>query len=233
MNKMVNKLDNFMHAIGYIFHDPKLLMQALTHPSLNLHNCAESNNNQRLEFLGDRVLGLVIADALFERDPHAKEGLLAPRFNALVRRETCADVARSVSLGEVLKIGRSETLSGGHTKDALLADGIEAVIAAIYLDGGFANAQRVILNLWQYYIEETVQGDLRDAKTRLQEWAQARKLALPCYTEVRREGPDHAPLFTIRAEIQSLTATEASARSKRTAEQAAAHALLEQVQKNP
>ena len=178
------------------------------------------------------MLGLVIAEALFNADSTAREGLLAPRFNALVRRETCTEVACSVNLSAVLKIGRSEMLSGNRSKDALLADAIEAVIAAIYLDSGFESARLMILRLWQKHID-TVEVDSRDAKTILQEWAQAQGLDLPCYTEIKREGPDHAPLFTIQAEISPGRTAEASANSKRNTEQAAAKALLAELQITP
>ena len=212
----------FVRRLGHDFADPGLLIQALTHGSI----ASETRpDNQRLEFLGDRVLGLVMAEALLEADPAAAEGLLAPRYNALVRKETCADVARQVDLGTVLRLGRSEMLSGGRRKDALLGDAVEAVIAAVYLDGGFAAARRVILRLWGDRIA-TVKADARDPKTSLQEWAQARRLPPPAYVEIAREGPDHGPRFTIEARLASGASERASAASKRAAEQEAARALL-------
>ena len=138
-------IEQFEKRLGYRFHTLSHLQEALTHPS---RGSATRQDNQRLEFLGDRVLGLVMAQALLERDPKASEGLLAPRYNALVRKETCASVARDIDIGAVLKLGRSEMMSGGRRKDALLADALEAVIAAIYLDGGFEAAQQVI-GRWQ------------------------------------------------------------------------------------
>ena len=189
------------------------------------------DDNQRLEFLGDRVLGLVMAEALLALDPGATEGQLAPRFNALVRKETCADVAREIDLGTVLKLGRSEMLSGGRRKQALLGDAIEAVIAAVYLDGGFDAARGLVLRLWGGRIE-TVEEDARDAKTALQEWAQARKLAPPKYVTTARSGPDHAPVFTIAARLDNGAEASATAPSKRAAEQAAATSLLAQLEKN-
>jgi ribonuclease-3 len=178
-----------------------------------------------MEFLGDRVLGLVMAEALLGLDTGASEGQLAPRFNALVRKETCAEVARQIDLGAVLRLGRSEMLSGGRRKQALLGDAIEAVIAAVYLDAGFDAAKALILRLWGDRLH-MVEEDARDAKTALQEWAQARGLKPPSYEELRREGPDHAPLFTIAARLESGASKTATAGSKRQAEQAAAQALL-------
>jgi ribonuclease-3 len=186
------------------------------------------DDNQRLEFLGDRVLGLVMAEALLKADPNAPEGLLAPRYNALVRRETCADVARGIDLGAVLKLGRSEMKSGGRRKEALLADAMEAVIAAIYQDGGFDAARAAILRLWGARINN-VADDARDAKTALQEWAQARGEVPPQYVEIDRSGPDHQPVFTIEVRLASGPSEIATAGSKRHAEQAAATALLKKV----
>lgn len=186
------------------------------------------DDNQRLEFLGDRVLGLVMAEALLKADPNAPEGLLAPRYNALVRRETCADVARGIDLGAVLKLGRSEMKSGGRRKEALLADAMEAVIAAIYQDGGFDAARAAILRLWGARINN-VADDARDAKTALQEWAQARGEVPPQYVEIDRSGPDHQPVFTIEVRLASGPREKATASSKRHAEQAAATALLKKV----
>ncbi len=220
--KLSADLKAFSGRIGHEFSQPDLLVRALTHGSIS---SSTRPDNQRLEFLGDRVLGLVMAEALLSADKGASEGLLAPRFNALVRKETCADVAREVDLGAVLKLGRSEMLSGGRRKQALLGDAMEAVIAAVYLDGGFTAAQRMILRLWGKRIE-TVEDDARDAKTSLQEWAQARGLKPPKYVETGRIGPDHAPVFTIAAQLDNGEEASATAPSKRAAEQAAAKALL-------
>ena len=187
------------------------------------------DDNQRLEFLGDRVLGLVMSEALLNADPNATEGQLAPRFNALVRKETCADVARQIDLGAVLKLGRSEMLTGGRRKEALLADATEAVIAAVYLDAGFEVARDLVLALWGARIAN-VEADARDPKTALQEYAQGKGEPPPKYVEVSRSGPDHAPIFTIEARLQSGASEQAQAPSKRQAEQAAAKSLLARVQ---
>ncbi|MCD1627240.1 MAG: ribonuclease III [Paracoccaceae bacterium] len=212
--------------IGHVFQRPELLVRAVTHSSMS---SATRDDNQRLEFLGDRVLGLVMAEALLAHDRAATEGQLAPRYNALVRKEACADVARQIDLGDVLKLGRSEMISGGRRKLALLGDAMEAVIAAVYLDSGFEAARTVILQLWGDRIG-TVEQDARDAKTALQEWAQARGLPPPNYIELHRSGPDHAPVFTMSAQLDNGEAESATAGSKRQAEQAAAKALLDRLE---
>ncbi len=220
--KLGSELRAFEARIGYSFSTPELLVEAVTHASMS---SSTRNDNQRLEFLGDRVLGLVMAQALIEADPNASEGALAPRFNALVRKETCADVAREIDLGAVVRLGRSETVSGGRRKLALLGDAIEAVIAAVYLDSGFQAARDMVLRLWADRITQ-VDDDARDAKTSLQEWAQARSLSPPEYIEIDRNGPDHAPIFTIMAQLSTGVKGSATAGSKREAQQGAARALM-------
>ena len=209
-----------------MFSKPELLVRAVTHASIGT---ITRPDNQRLEFLGDRVLGLVMAEALLAADPQAREGQLAPRFNALVRKETCADVARQIALGDVLKLGRSEMLTGGRRKEALLGDAMEAVIAAVYQDAGFDAARSLVLRLWGQRIA-AVEPDARDAKTSLQEWAQARGMTPPAYIEAGRSGPDHAPVFTVRVTLDNGEAAEATAGSKRLAEQAAARTLLGRIE---
>lgn len=226
--KLSADLQAFCGRLGYDFTKPDFLVRSVTHSSMV---SPHRDDNQRLEFLGDRVLGLVMAEALLAADPGAPEGLLAPRFNALVRREACADVARQIDLGAVLKLGRSEMKSGGRRKEALLADAMEAVIAAVYQDGGFDAARRVILHLWGKRVGD-VADDARDAKTSLQEWAQARGEVPPNYVEVARSGPDHQPVFTIEVRLASGSSEQATAGSKRHAEQAAAAALLQKVEQS-
>ena len=223
--KLSADLQAFCQRIGHQFENPELLIRALTHASMT---SANRSNNERLEFLGDRVLGLVMAEALFAADRGATEGQMAPRFNALVRKETCADVARSIDLGVVLKLGRSEMKSGGRRKAALLADAMEAVIAAVYRDAGFDFARDMVLRLWGERIHQ-VDADARDAKTALQEWAQARGMKTPAYVEVARDGPDHAPQFTIEVRLGDGLSERAEAASKRQAEQQAAKALMERL----
>ena len=226
--KIAADLVAFSARIGHEFSRPELLVEAVTHASISSTN---RSDNQRLEFLGDRILGLVMAEALLDADPDAREGTLAPRFNALVRKETCADVARQIDLGDVLKLGRSEMISGGRRKLALLGDAMEAVIAAVYLDAGFDVARDFILRAWGARIQ-SVDQDARDPKSALQEWAQARKMDPPKYKLLRREGADHAPMFTIVAILDTGERAEAKAPSKRQAEQAAASALLIKVDQN-
>ena len=208
--------------MGHEFRRPDLLLRAVTHASISSETRPD---NQRLEFLGDRVLGLVVAEALLTADPGATEGQLAPRYNALVRKETCADVARDCGLGHVLKLGRSEMMSGGRRKDALLGDAMEALIAAVYQDAGYDAARVLVLRLWGERIG-AVAADARDAKTSLQEWAQARSMAPPAYTETGRSGPDHQPVFTVTVTLDNGHSETAQAGSKRVAEQQAARALL-------
>lgn len=202
--------------------DAALLQQALTHRSAS---SPARPDNQRLEFLGDRVLGLVMAEELHARHPGEAEGKLAPRFNELVRKETCAEVAEEIGLGEHLRLGRSETLSGGRRKTALLADAMEALIAAVYLDQGLEAARVAILRLWGKRMSQQREAP-RDAKTAIQEWAQGRGLPPPSYIEIGRSGPDHAPVFTIEARLADGRTATGQAPSKRGAEQEAAAAML-------
>jgi ribonuclease-3 len=224
--KPAAELIAFAKRLGHDFQQPELLIQAMTHSSLS---SATRGDNQRLEFLGDRVLGLAISDALFRKDTEAAEGLLAPRFNALVRKETCADIAISIQLGDALKMGRSEMLSGGRRKMAILGDAMEAVIGAVYLDAGFDTACAMVVRLWQNNIDNAAE-DARDPKTTLQEWAQARKLPTPKYIETGRTGPDHAPIFTIEVSVETGQSASAQATSKRAASQEAAADLLRQLE---
>jgi len=223
--KLSAELVAFCARIGHDFDRPDLLREALTHPSFAT---PQRPDNQRLEFLGDRVLGLAMSEALLAADPKASEGQLAPRFNALVRKEALAEVAQTIDLGVVLKLGRSEMLSGGRRKDAILADALEAVIAAVYLDAGFNAARALVRRLWGPRIA-LVREDARDAKTMLQEWAQARGHPAPEYLELGRDGPPHAPVFTMEVRLPDGSAAQASAGAKRAAEQLAAKALLTQL----
>jgi ribonuclease-3 len=210
--------------LGHDFAGPELLVEALTHPSMG-----GGAQNQRFEFLGDRVLGLVIAEALLAQDPEAEEGRLAPRFNALVRKETCAEIATEIDLGAALRMGRSEMLTGGRRKQAILGDAMEAVIAAVYLDAGLEAARALILRHWRARIAAA--PDQRpDAKTALQEWAQARGLPPPDYLDLDRSGPDHAPHFTVAVALETGARAEAGAPSKRAAQQEAARLLLDRLE---
>jgi ribonuclease-3 len=215
-------LQRFSARLGHRFQDEGLLRQALTHASAATK---KDNDNQRLEFLGDRVLGLVISQALFEADRSAREGQLAPRFNALVRKEACAEIAEQINLGEALMLGRSEMRSGGRRKMALLGDAMEAVIAAVYLDAGFSTAQKLVLRLWGERVQ-TAQERAIDPKSSLQEWAQARGIPTPVYKDIDRSGPDHKPVFVVEAVLETGQAARGEAASKKAAQVQAAAALL-------
>ena len=209
---------------GYVFADKALLDGALTHISA-LSGKNRVDSYQRLEFLGDHVLGLVVSDLLFRGFPNADEGELSRRLADLVRKETCADVARSIDLGAAIKLGASEANAGGRERIAILADVCEALIGAVFLDGGYQSAVAVVEQLWGERLR-TPASPVRDPKTALQEWAQARGLPTPSYREIARTGPHHDPEFRVAVLLPELTPAEGLGRSKRAAEQAAAAALL-------
>lgn len=211
--------------LGYRFKNEALLVRALTHSSLRGARKVREDN-ERLEFVGDRVLGLAIVELLEETYPAATEGELARHLNRLVRGETCANVARTLGLGEFLMLSDSEAGSGGRLKATILADAVEAVLGAIFLEAGFNKARDVVRRLWEN--EDVSFGHAAaDPKSALQEWAQGQGLQLPSYIEVERTGPDHAPQFTSEVRIRGKAPARGQGASKRAAEQAAATALLE------
>lgn len=212
-------------TIGYTFRDPALLEQALTHISALKGAQGRAASYQRLEFLGDHVLGLAVSDMLFRAFPKADEGELSRRLADLVRRETCADVARVIDVGAALRLGASEAGSGGRMRVAILADVCEAVIGAVYLDGGFKAASAFVERFWSERMRKPARP-LRDPKTILQEWAQARGLPTPSYREIERTGPHHDPEFRVSVALPDREPAEGRGRSKRAAEQAAASAML-------
>ena len=221
--------------LGHDFATPALLAEALTHPSAltadrgrGRRDKITNHGYERLEFLGDRVLGLVIAELLWRRFPDEPEGLLTQRHTHLVRREALARVALSIGLGQHLVLSRAERAAGAAANPAILADACEAIIAAIYLDGGYDAAGGFIRRHWQPLIG-AMEAPPRDPKTMLQEWAQARGLGLPRYELVATSGPDHAPQFTVAASIAGGTPATASGPAKRRAEAGAAAALLERL----
>ena len=219
--------DALSRALDHAFSDPALLREALTHPSTDPQDRGGARfGYERLEFLGDRVLGLVIADWLLERFPDEPEGSLARRHTGLVRRETLAQVARSIGLGAHLILSPGEAEAGGRENDAILADCCEAVIAALYIDGGLTAARDFIRGAFADAIDRHERPP-QDAKTALQEWAQARGLPLPDYREVSRSGPDHKPVFEIEVSIAGHPPATASGSSKRVAERQAAGLLLD------
>lgn len=216
-------------VLGHSFARVDLLAQALTHPSVDLgRRRTRSTQYERLEFLGDRVLGLVVAEMLFLGFPDEAEGEMARRFTALVRREAVARIALSIGLDERLQLARGDDEAGARTNPGLLADACEAVIGALYADAGFEVAARFVRSRWQPLMDEDIRPP-KDAKTALQEWAQARGRPLPAYRLVRSDGPAHHPDFLIEVEVEGEAAAQGRGTSKRAAEQAAAHTLLEKV----
>ncbi len=211
-------------TIGYSFTDPALLEQALTHISA-LKGEGRGASYQRLEFLGDHVLGLAISEMLFRAFPRANEGELSRRLADLVRRESCADVARTIDLGAALRLGASEASAGGRLRVAILADVCESLIGAVFLDGGYEAASAFVERFWSDRMRAPARP-LRDPKTILQEWAQAHGLPTPSYREIERTGPHHDPEFRVAVTLPNREAAEGKGRSKRAAEQAAAAAML-------
>jgi ribonuclease III len=212
-------------VLQHDFNDGSLLAAALTHGS------ATGITYERLEFLGDRVLGLVIADWLYADFPKESEGVLNRRMSDLVRRETCASVARDIGVLPHIKLERAARAAGVQHSDNVLGDVCEALIAALYLDGGMAAAERFIRNHWGKLMDSKTPG-IKDAKSALQEWAQGRGLPLPDYKLVGQSGPDHAPLFDIEVQLPGLAPVVASAPSKQEAQKRAAADMLAQVDKS-
>ncbi len=214
--------------VQHRFGDRSVLVEALTHPSATRRGKNAPRNNQRLEFLGDRVLGLIVAHLLIARFPQEDEGPLSRRHAALVRRETLAEIAGDFGLGDMLIFARSEEAGNGRVNPSILADALEALIGALYLDGGLEPAERFVREQWEPRVSGMGQPP-RDAKTALQEWAQGRGLSLPTYTLIDTSGPAHAPRFEVQVALADFAPMVASASSKRQAEQAAAKALLDAV----
>ena len=227
------------HIIGYEFARRELFEEALTHPSVPApERCRRrcrtpvKRSYERLEFLGDRVLGLVVADCLWNRFEGEPEGDLTRRHTHFVRREALVRVAETIGLGRYIVLSRAEATAGAAGNPGILADACEALIAAIYLDGGFEAASTFVRRFWEPLIEE-MQEPPRDPKTALQEWVQARGLPLPAYELVATSGPDHAPLFTVTASVAGADPATATASSKRSAEAKAAAILLDRLAVKP
>ncbi|HEX6959783.1 MAG TPA: ribonuclease III [Ferrovibrio sp.] len=237
-------LDQLQRALGHRFADPRLLEEALVHPSANPRRSRSKSARQknaeaappirdynRLEFIGDRVLGLVVATLLAERFPQAEAGDLALRYNALVKQESLARFAQSLGLGDFIQLSRSERDSGGAGKPAILADACEAVVAALYLDGGLKVAESFVRRYMEPLLGDFAAGATKDAKTALQEWAAARGLAAPRYDVVSQEGPPHEPRFTVSVRLGDGEPEIGQGGSKRAAEQEAAGRLLARLQR--
>ena len=209
--------------LGHSFADPALAERALTHVSAPN---ARGASYQRLEFLGDRVLGLVVSEMLYEAYPDAPEGDLSVRLARLVRREACAEVAESWDVGPHVEMGQGEARGGGRKKAAILGDVCESLIGAVFLDGGFDAARALVRRHWENRMRADA-APIQDAKTAVQEWAQARGLATPIYSEVERSGPAHLPRFVMQVELDGYEPERGEASSKRAAEQEAAKAFLD------
>jgi ribonuclease-3 len=218
-------VDKLQERIGYKFRNKLMLQEALTHASA-AHGQKGHANYERLEFLGDRVLGLAVAEYLFDAVPKAPEGELARRFNNLVRKETCAQIAEELDLGPLIKLGDSEAVGGGRRKRTILGDCCEALLGAIYLDGGWEPVKKVIIKFWAPRAAEAIAVPV-DAKTALQEWVQGSgETKLPRYVKVASCGPDHAPSFVYEVRVDGLEPSRGEGSSRRAAEQAAAAAML-------
>jgi len=215
--------ERLCRALGYRFSNESLVEMALTHRS------AGGSNNERLEFLGDSILGFVIADELYRRQGKASEGQLSRLRSGLVRRESLAEVARGLEIGNYLILGQGELCSGGQTRDSILADALEALLAAIYLDGGYEAARKIVLSLFQERLKGiSPEGQLKDPKTRLQEYLQSRRLDLPSYEIIEVSGEAHDQVFRVCCRIGGLDMERrASGSSRRRAEQAAAEKILQ------
>ena len=217
-------LQQFFERLGFAFKDRALIELALTHASAR-PSLKPNEDNERLEFLGDRVLGLAIAELLTQTFPEASEGELARRYNQLVRAETCAEIAKEWELGQLISMSGGEAESGGRGKKTILANACEAVLGAIFIEGGYQAARDVVFRFWATELA-SLDLALPDAKSILQEWAQGRRLSLPRYVEIAREGPDHKPRFTTEVQIDGVAPERGHGANKRAAEQAAALAML-------
>jgi len=230
MNARAAAVTELESRLGYRFEDKSLLDRALTHSSAG-DGLRKIVHNERLEFLGDRVLGLCTAETLMAQFPEAREGDLSQRYNMLVNRQACAQAARQMGLGPALRLAGGETRRGGREQDTILADACEAVLAAVYLDGGLEAARAVFDQFWADQIEalgNAAMGQvaLSNPKSFLQEWAAAAKKPIPVYSVVHRTGPDHAPVFIVEVQVEGLDAARAEGRSRQDAEKAAASLVL-------
>ncbi|KYG19847.1 ribonuclease [Bradyrhizobium sp. AT1] len=211
--------------IGYSFTDPNMLMQAITHVSALKSGRKRGDSYQRLEFLGDHVLGLVVSDMLYHAFPNADEGELSKRLAELVRKESCADVAKSLGLLDDIKLGSVGSSADARLRKSILGDICEAVIGAVFLDGGYAAASEFVKRNWTERMHKP-RRPLRDPKTVLQEWAQGKGLPTPVYREVERTGPHHDPQFRVAVDLPGLAPAEGIGGSKRAAEKVAASVMI-------
>lgn len=225
MNARAAAVAELERRVGHVFNDRELLERALTHSSVG-DGAREVRHYERLEFLGDRVLNLCAAERLMALDPDAREGELSRLLAGLVNYHACARAAKRVGLPEALRLSASATKVGARKSDAVLGDACEALIAALYIDGGLETARAFFLKVWAEEFERLNEPRSKDPKTQLQEWAQGQGLPLPAYEVVAREGPDHAPCFTVEVRVEGLSPEQGQGRSRQDAEKAAAQMML-------
>jgi ribonuclease-3 len=225
MNKRVSAVAELERRIGYSFSDRDLLERALTHASVG-DGAKAVRHNERLEFLGDRVLNLCAAERLMALHPDAREGEMSRLMAGLVNYHACARAARACGLPDAMRFSASASKVGARNSDAVLGDACEALIAALYIDGALETARAFFLKFWADEFERLDEPLAKDPKTQLQEWAQGRGLPLPAYDLVKREGPDHAPCFTVAVAVEGFAAEIGQGRSRQDAEKAAAQQML-------
>ena len=230
-NPRADAVAELVRRLGHDFRDPRLLDRALTHASVGEGVAPQTSkaprDNERLEFLGDRVLGLLVADRLHRDFPEADEGQLSSRLHSLVDRSACGRVGEVLGIGQAVRLSPGETKSGGRRKEGLIADAVEAVLAAVYLDGGLDAARSAFDRAWAEELAKPPERGLANPKSALQEWAQGQGRPLPTYQVSERSGSDHAPTFTVEVSVEGVEPLTARGRSRQDAEKAAATALLQ------
>lgn len=226
----LKEIQKLQECLDYQFQNQELIRDVLTHPSCLKKGVTSAF--ERCEFLGDRVLGLVIACYLYQTFPHKKEGFLAKGLAYFVRKDTLAMIAREIDLGRAIHFSKGEKKLGGAEKDRVLANALEALIGALYLESNLDNARLIVLRLWKHHLDVATPEDWEDPKSRLQEIAQAQQLGLPVYNIAEESGPAHAPLFVIEVTLSSYPPAIGEGPSKKLAEQEAAHKMLQIIEEN-
>jgi ribonuclease-3 len=231
-SRIENAVQTIFKELHYEFSNTRLLEEALTHKSFTNENLGTDEDNQRLEFLGDAVIGLVVAEALMERLPQATEGQLTPRRALLVKEASLAEMARGIHLGDLLLLGRGEEMNNGRDRPSILSDAVEAVVGAVYLDGGYDASRKLVLK-WIGSQFALVSDTARpvDVKTFLQEVLQAKGVEMPCYEVIGEEGPDHEKIFEVEISVGKSVLARGRGRSKKEAEKDAARRALNEVEK--
>ncbi|CAN5229313.1 ribonuclease III [soil metagenome] len=230
-NSRTEAVADLVRRLGHDFRDSRLLDRALTHASVGEGVAPQTSkaprDNERMEFLGDRVLGLLVAERLHNDFPEADEGQLSSRLHALVDKSACGRVGALLGIGEAIRLSPGETKSGGRRKEGVIADAVEAVLAAVYLDGGIDAARKAFDRAWADELAKPPERSLTNPKSALQEWAQGQGRPLPTYEIAGRTGSDHAPTFTVEVAVEGLEPLTAVGRSRQDAEKAAAMAMLQ------